>query len=247
VKASYERIVRPPPGVVSKRQIDYATIVGDAPDPLTVVFHLQWPDAAMLANFASPWNRIYSAVRLAEDPQFPRTRVLGTGPFVFVEHTKKQYWRAKRWDKYFQPDKPYLDGYQADFMPGAAVMPAYKRGRIADEFRGVTPTRRDELLEALGDRIATSESPWLSNLAVNYSGATDRFLDALFAGQALTTDPRQRAKIVREFERHAMTSAYSVPLLWWDRIVVTSAQLKGWSITPSHFVGQDLSDVWLDK
>ena len=25
----------------------------DTPDPLTVVFRLQWPDAAMLANFAS--------------------------------------------------------------------------------------------------------------------------------------------------------------------------------------------------
>jgi peptide/nickel transport system substrate-binding protein len=413
VKASYERIVHPPPGVVSKRQIDYAAIVGiDVPDPLTVVFRLQWPDAAMLANFASPWNCIYSAARLAEDPQFPRTHVLGTGPFVFVEHAKKQYWRAKRWDRYFQPDRPYLDGYQADFMAGSAVMPAYKSGRIAAEFRGVTPTQRDDLLEALGDRVAISESPWLSNLVVvfntgrppfddarvrralslaidrwgaaeklqgstflkfvgglmrpgssmatpeseleklpgfsrdiaasraearrllaeagihdlrvailvrdipmphyagadllveswrelavaatedkrnifdwqkeveagrfdvaldfagdfyddptlqltkyvsrdlspvNYSGATDRFLDALFAGQALTTDPRQRAKIVREFERHAMTSAYSVPLLWWDRIVATSAQLRGWSITPSHFVGQDLSDVWLDK
>jgi len=22
---------------------------------------------------------------------------------------------------------------------------------------------------------------------------------------------------------------------------------EGWSITPSHFIGQDLTDVWLDK
>jgi hypothetical protein len=44
----------------------------------------------------------------------------------------------------------------------------------------------------------------------------------------------------REFERHALTEAYSVPLLWWDRIVATSAKLKGWEITPRHFIGQDL-------
>jgi peptide/nickel transport system substrate-binding protein len=52
---------------------------------------------------------------------------------------------------------------------------------------------------------------------------------------------------VRDFERHALTEAYTVPLLWWNRIVATSASLKGWSITPSHFIGQDLTDVWLNR
>ena len=42
---------------------------------------------------------------------------------------------------------------------------------------------------------------------VNYSYSTDRFLDALYIGQAVTSDPRQRAKIVRDFERHARTCA----------------------------------------
>ena len=413
VKASYERIVRPPPGVVSARKVDYAAISSiDTPDPRTVVFHLQWPEAAMLANFASPWNCIYSAAKLAADPLFPKTQILGTGAFVFGEHVKGQYWRGGRWDKYFQPGKPYLDGYRADFITGGAVMAGYKTGRIAAEFRGVTPVQRDELVEALGDRVEVSESPWLSTLLVafnthrppfddarvrralslaidrwgaaarlqgstflkyvggvmrpgssmatpeaelvtipgfahdiaasreearrllaeagvhdlkltvmvrdipmphyagadllaeswreigvtttqdrrniwdwqkvidggqfdvaldfsgdfyddptiqltkfvshdlspvNYSGSTDRFLDALFIGQAVTSDPRQRAKIVRDFERHALTEAYTVPLLWWNRIVATSATLKGWSITPSHFIGQDLTDVWLDQ
>ena len=31
------------------------------------------------------------------------------------------------------------------------------------------------------------------------------------------------------------------------RIIVSHRQLKGWNITPSHYVGQDLSDVWLDQ
>jgi len=413
VKASYERIVHPPAGVISSRQVDYGAISGiDTPDPLTVVFHLQWPEAAMLANFASPWNCIYSAAKLAEDPNFPKTHILGTGPFVFVEHVKGQVWRGRRWDKYFLPGRPYLDGYQADFMPGPAVVKAYESGQIMAEFRGVTPTQRDQLVESLGDKITMSESPWLSNLLVvfntnkkpfddarvrralsmaidrwgaaeklqgstflkyvgglmrpganlamseaelaalpgfsrdvgaarseakrllaeagvhdlavkllvrdipiphyagadllaaswkeigvattqdrrniwdwqkvvdgkdfdialdfsgdfyddptlqltkyvshdlspvNFSGSTDRFLDALYVAQAMTTDQRQRAKMVRDFERHALTEAYTVPLLWWNRIVATSAKLKGWSITPSHFIGQDLTDVWMEQ
>jgi peptide/nickel transport system substrate-binding protein len=82
---------------------------------------------------------------------------------------------------------------------------------------------------------------------VNFAGSTDRFLDALFVAQAMTTDPRERARIVRAFEQHALKEAYTVPLLWWDRIVATSSRLKGWNITPSHFLGQDLTDVWIDR
>jgi peptide/nickel transport system substrate-binding protein len=61
---------------------------------------------------------------------------------------------------------------------------------------------------------------------VNFAGSTDRFLDALYVAQAMTTDPRQRAKMVRDFERHALTEAYTVLLLWWNRIVATSAKLR---------------------
>ena len=82
---------------------------------------------------------------------------------------------------------------------------------------------------------------------INHSGSTDRFLDALYVGQALSTDPQQRAKIVRDFERHALSAAYTVPLLWWNRIVVTADKFKGWNMSPSQYIGQDLADVWLEE
>jgi peptide/nickel transport system substrate-binding protein len=82
---------------------------------------------------------------------------------------------------------------------------------------------------------------------LNHAGSTDRFLDALFIGQALTNDPRERLKIVRQFERQALTEANSVPVLWWNRITVLSRRVRGWHVTPSHYLGQDLADVWLEK
>ena len=82
---------------------------------------------------------------------------------------------------------------------------------------------------------------------INHSGSTDRFLDALYIGQAITTDPRERTKIVRGFERHALTEAYTVPLLWWNRIIVTSDKFKGWNMSPSHYIGQDLANVWIEE
>ena len=412
VKASYERIIHPPEGILSVRQADYAAITGiDAPDPATVVFRLKWPDAAMLANFASPWNCIYSSAKLKEDPLFPKTHVLGTGPFTFVEHVKKDHWTGKRWDKYFIAGRPYLDGYRADFIAGAAAVKAMESGRVMAQFRSFTPTERDALVETAGDRVVVRESPWITYLAlvfnaqhppfddarvrralslaidrwhgadtladttflkyvgglmrpgtamsipeaelvtipgfsrdiaasraearrllieagvpdltvtltnrndvpipygpagefvmaawreigvqvtqemlntkdwqtaleagrfavatdlaadyfddptiqlaryvsrdlspINHSGSTDRYLDALYIGQAISTDVRQRANIVRDFERHALTEAFTVPLLWWNRIIVTAEKFKGWNVSPSHYIGQDLADVWL--
>jgi len=81
----------------------------------------------------------------------------------------------------------------------------------------------------------------------NHAASTDRFLDALYIGQAISTDLRERMKIVRDFERHALTDAATVPLLWWNRIIVSSAKFKGWNITPSQYIGQDLSDVWIEQ
>jgi peptide/nickel transport system substrate-binding protein len=414
VKASYDRIVHPPAGVLSVRQADYAGITAiDTPDPATVVFHLQWPDAAMLANFASPWNCIYSAAKLKEDPLFPKTHILGSGPFVFVEHVKGDHWTGKRWDNYFLPGEPHLDGYRAEFIAGDKAVTAMKSGRIMTQFRSFTPTERDEIVETLGDRVEVREAPWISYLSLvfnanrppfddnrvrralslaidrwhaadmladttflkyvggvmrpgtaistpeaelvalpgfsrdiaasraearrllaeagvpnlevtlnnrkdvpipygpggdyivsawaeigvhatqemlstkdwqtsletgnfavstdlaadyfddptiqlaryvsrdlspsNHSGSTDRFLDALYIGQAISTDARERARIVHEFERRAITDAYTVPFLWWNRTVVSLTKFKGWNISPSHYIGQNLADVWLEE
>jgi len=62
VKATYDRLRNPAPGVRSVRQASYADIdTIQTPDPLTVVFKLKKRNAAMLSNVARPWDDIYSA------------------------------------------------------------------------------------------------------------------------------------------------------------------------------------------
>ena len=38
-----------------------------------------------------------------------------------------------------------------------------------------------------------------------------------------------------------------MPLLWYRRIVINHNKVKGWNLTPSHFTGQNLVDIWLDE
>jgi peptide/nickel transport system substrate-binding protein len=108
---------------------------------------------------------------------------------------------------------------------------------VAFEFQG---DYFDDPMQQLAKYISHDLSP------VNYSRATDRMLDALFIGEAISGDPGQRRRMVRDFERRVFGEANTVPVLWWNRIVVTSSRLKGWFLTPSLYLNQDLADVWLE-
>jgi peptide/nickel transport system substrate-binding protein len=414
VKASYERIRNPQGGARSVRKAAYDDIASiETPDRLTVVFKLKKRNASMLANFASPWDCIYSAAKIKADPKFPERNILGTGPFTFVEHVAGSHWIGKRFDGYFVKGQPYLDSYRAIFIRGAPMVNALAAGEVMVEFRGHSPADRDRILGTLKDQAVVMESPWQCSLVVsfntkkkpfddqrirkalslaidrwagaealqkialvrhvgglmrpgdslatppleleklpgfsrdiaasraearrllkeagaenlafkltnrnvampytpvgvflvdqwrqvgatvqheqldtklylaaqqrdnptydaaldfncdfmdepslqlikyisaerspiNYAGHTDRKLDELYDRQSGELDRAKRTALLREFERHALEQAYIIPTIWWHRIIVANKKLKDWEITPSHYLNQDLADVWLD-
>jgi peptide/nickel transport system substrate-binding protein len=82
---------------------------------------------------------------------------------------------------------------------------------------------------------------------IAYSRHGDTKLDEMFNRQSQIVDRAERLKLVNEMERYALTTAYNIPLLWYQRIVVNHKKVKGWYVTPSHFTGQSLVDVWLDE
>ncbi|MGE0515478.1 MAG: ABC transporter substrate-binding protein [Hyphomicrobiaceae bacterium] len=73
----------------------------------------------------------------------------------------------------------------------------------------------------------------------------DRELDGLFERIARSQDKAERRTLTRTFEKHLADQAYMMPILWMQRITLMSSRVKGWRITPTHLVNQDLVDVWL--
>ena len=62
-----------------------------------------------------------------------------------------------------------------------------------------------------------------------------------------TDFPRQR-DLMRQFEKRVLdTETHEMFLLWRYRIVPYRSYVKGWKISPSHYVNQDLATIWLDK
>ncbi len=411
VKASFDRIRNPPPGAVSVRRAQFADVATvEAPDERTVVFRTRKPNASLLTLLASPWNCIYSAALLRENPDYPAKLVMGSGPFRFVEHVAGSKWVGRRFERYFRDGLPRLDGFEAYVVSSTALAGALQGGQVMAEFRGISPAERDTLQRAMGDRIKFQETVRLTNfqlafnttrkpfddarvrraltLAIdrwaaepqlrrttiagvtggllrpgyalarsvpelealpgfardgtsgkvearrllkeagaenlkftltneavpnpfatigiyaidqwrqigvaadqdtleasrwnaariggnfdvvvdfvaefvdepavqlthylshdvapdNVSRAIDRTLDELYEKQLRATDPAERAALVHTFEERVLRQAYVAPISWGYRITPLAAKVMGYITTPSHFLNQDLAEVWL--
>ncbi len=159
IKASYDKIIFPPPGIISLRKALYEVVNKvDVLDDQTVAFHLHWPSAAFLGSLASPFNYIYKAEILAKDPRWYEKNIMGTGPFKFVEHVAGSHWVGKRNEDYFRKGHPFLDGFRATFITSSSArVAAVRSGRMHAEFRYFAPTDRDDLVRVLGDKIKVRE------------------------------------------------------------------------------------------
>jgi peptide/nickel transport system substrate-binding protein len=416
IKASYDKIIFPPPGVVSARKAFYGVVEKvEAPDDYTVVFRLNRASASFLASLASPWNYIYRADILAKDIRWYEKNILGSGPFKFVDHVAGSHLIGKRNEDYFVKGRPFLDGYRAVFIrdTGARVG-AVRSGRVEGEFRYLGPSQRDDVVNALGNKIRVQEMSatgcgliifnterkpfddprvrralslaldrWegakhlakISNMKevggllrpgseysmneaelgqmagywkdieasrkearrllreakvpegfsfelknrpppkdfetralfaidqwrqiginvkqklqdlgthvkdmrsgnfdmivnaisdymdepdlqfigfisadkspFNFARYTDRVLDDLYVRQSKAMNFEERRTLCHQFEKRVLDEmVWTLPLPWNHRIVLHSARLKGWKVLSSHFLNQDLANVWLDK
>lgn len=62
------------------------------------------------------------------------------------------------------------------------------------------------------------------------------------------TDPKAQRAAMRAYETHTLdTMAHSIVMPYWYRIIPERSYVKGWKISPSHYLNQDLANIWLDK
>jgi ABC-type transport system substrate-binding protein len=133
VKATYDRISKPPAGISIPRSILFSSVSEiDVRDKHTIEFKLSQPRPAnfMMSAFASGWNVIVRKKTL-EDNQYNLRRVVdipGTGPYKSKRRVENEVWVMERNDKYWNQGLPYLDGIEfyhgLPFSPelGSAVL-----------------------------------------------------------------------------------------------------------------------------
>jgi peptide/nickel transport system substrate-binding protein len=82
----------------------------------------------------------------------------------------------------------------------------------------------------------------------NYGFYQDPVLDDLYDKQSRATSIEERKKFIRQFEKRLLDDeAHYLMTLQWHRIIPHSSKVKGWTITPSHYLNNTLDTVWLDQ
>jgi peptide/nickel transport system substrate-binding protein len=101
-----------------------------APDQRTVVIKLREPFAPLLAYLANPFNGM-AAKEAAGDGDL-RTKVLGTGPFIYKEGQKSVAYKLAKNPDYWQKDRPYVDGLTISIIPDAGTRLGALRAKQLD-------------------------------------------------------------------------------------------------------------------
>src|SRR5580700_11178483 len=117
VKATFDRIAKPPQGVSIPRSVLFRAVSEiAAPDKYTVQFKLAEPRPAnfIMSAIASGWNVIVRKKTL-EDNNYNLRKVEifpGTGPFKSVKRVENEVWVFEKNKNYWNNPLPYLDGIE---------------------------------------------------------------------------------------------------------------------------------------
>jgi len=127
VTYTIERIMHPPPGMVSPRGPVFTALIErvEAPDPATVVVYGKGPSRLLLPLFANGHNVIIPKHIVEPDPVHAlKTRVVGTGPFKLKEPPTTTLWKYERNPDYFKKDLPFLDEIEIHIIPDPQALVA---------------------------------------------------------------------------------------------------------------------------
>jgi peptide/nickel transport system substrate-binding protein len=82
----------------------------------------------------------------------------------------------------------------------------------------------------------------------NYGGYEDQTEIDLYNKMLREPGLEKQRVAMRDLEKYIIdTQAHELPLTFWYRIIPYRSYVKGWKISPSHYLNQDLATIWLDK
>jgi peptide/nickel transport system substrate-binding protein len=82
----------------------------------------------------------------------------------------------------------------------------------------------------------------------NYGNYDDPQEVDLYEQMLREVDPARQRTLMRQFEKYVLDEqSHMIWILWWHRIVPYRSYVKGFRISPTHFINQDLAQIWLDK
>lgn len=82
----------------------------------------------------------------------------------------------------------------------------------------------------------------------NMANHDDEVQNDIYNQMVREVDPVKLRVLMRQYEKQILdVGAHQLPVTWWYRILPIRSYVKGWKISSSHYLGQDLANIWLEK
>jgi peptide/nickel transport system substrate-binding protein len=224
VKASWDRIVFPPEGVVSPRKSLYQMIKSlEAPDPYTVVVHLHYPSASFLSMIAHPANFIFAKQYLDQDPNYYKMHAIGSGPFKLKEYVRGAFLELERNPKYWKKGLPYLNSVKYYIIPDDGARAKSMRSDRTDvEFRFFSPSEAEGIKHQMGEKVVVAAP-----------GQPGQFGVAINVDKKPFDDARVRLALTLAIDREDMARTLG-PITNLDTVGGLVSPGAPWALTPEE-------------
>jgi peptide/nickel transport system substrate-binding protein len=197
----------------------------ETPDKHTLRVHLNTPNVLFPQNLAEPVTVIFAREVLEEDGDLKK-RLIGTGPYILKEHSRKVRVVLARNPDYFDKGRQYLDEYVILSTPDSATrLAAFRTGQSdilwvasLSEAETVRKTNSAAVVQGLKSVLA----PFGLTLAQDKPPFND-----VRVRRAISMAIDRQKQVDTVFEGHGILG-WGVPYIYYQDTMPAAAQLGPW-------------------
>ncbi len=204
----------------------------ETPDKYTVRIHLKSPNVMFPQNLAEAVTVIFAREVLEEDGDLKK-RMIGTGPYVLKENTRKVKAVLARHPDYFDKGRPYVDEYTIFSTPDAATRTAAFRTGQSDILH-VSSLADVETIRKTNPAAVVEEFKFLQTpFGLALAQGKPPFNDVRVRRAISMAIDRQR-QVDTIYEGHAILG-WGIPYIYFQDKAPTAAQLGPyWQYKPAE-------------
>jgi peptide/nickel transport system substrate-binding protein len=197
----------------------------ETPDKHTARVHLKTPNALFPQNVAEPVTIMFAREVLEEDGDLKK-RLIGTGPYLLKEHTRKVRIVLTRNPDYYDKGRPYVDEYVILSTPDAATrLAAFRTGQ--SDIIWLASLSEVETLRKTNPNVQVQAYPnTLTPFGVALAQDRPPFND-LRVRRAISMAIDRQKQVDTVFEGHGILG-WGVPYIYYQDAMPTAKDLGPW-------------------
>jgi peptide/nickel transport system substrate-binding protein len=197
----------------------------ETPDKHTLRVHLKTANTLFPQNLAEPIAIIFAREILEEDGDLKK-RLIGTGPYILKEHTRKVRVVLQRNPDYYDKGRPYLDEYVILSTPDAATRLAAFRTGQSDIIWLASPSEMETARKTIPNAIVQAYHNTLAPFGLALAQDKPPFNDVRVRRAISMAIDRQK-QVDTVYEGHGILG-WGVPYIYYQDKAPTAADFGPW-------------------